>query len=178
MAHEANINVPKRGKEVDASRFAQPAQEIIEMPPLDAALEHGENIIEVDEEALQKEYAEKLAFNEEPITILINPSNEKFPAPCIDCWVNGRGAEVWMNGRWTVTGAIPVGMEVITKRKYAELIMRAKRENAQTRHEDANVEKPRNFLDRNVARAHAVNVIEDRNPKGTAWLSNVMRGRY
>lgn len=128
------------------------------------------------EDALQADYLAQLAFNEEPITIVVNTLQEKNPPSVVDCWVNGRGAEVWLNGGWVVMNCIPVDIEVTTKRKYVEVLLGSKVTRVTTEHEDATVEKPRNFA-RKVTSANVnINILEDKNPKGLEWLRR-MRAR-
>ena len=55
-----------------------------------------------DATTLEKDYADQLKMAEDPVTIIIHPSQEKNPPQVVDCWVNGRGAEVFVNGKWTV----------------------------------------------------------------------------
>lgn len=72
-----------------------------------------------------------LAFMEEPVQIVIQKSQEKFAANVVDCWVNGRGAEQFVNGKWMVCGWLPVNTPVVTKRKFVEVLARAKADSIQ-----------------------------------------------
>lgn len=139
------------------------------------SLEH-ENII-VSEGSLQSDFAMQLAFNEEPVEILIQPGNERFPAKVADCWVNGRGAEVFLRGKWESLGYLPVGMPVITKRKYVECLANSKVDNIQTDHGDMNDKDPQNLVVVNTSAKTNFTVISDKNPLGREWLSRLMRQR-
>jgi hypothetical protein len=46
----------------------------------------------------------------------------------VDCWVNGKGAEVWdeRTRKWMEFNFLPVGLPIITKRKYVEVLARSK----------------------------------------------------
>ncbi len=77
-------------------------------------------------------YFKQVSFGEEPVKIYISPSNEKNAPKIVDCWNNGKGAEQLIDDKWVVKGWLPVGVVVITKRKYAEILARAKRDTVTT----------------------------------------------
>lgn len=137
-----------------------------------------EQIIVADATTLEKEYSAQLAMSEEPITIIIHPSREKNPPQVVDCWVNGRGAEVFVGGRWQVFNCLPVNIQVTTKRKYVEVLLRAKPDTIETLVEDQEAERPSNRISRATSSAVTLSVLEDRNPKGAEWLRQVMRSNY
>lgn len=134
-------------------------------------------IIETMETPLEKEYAEALRFAEEPVTIYIHPSGDKNPPLVVDCWVNGRGAEVFVNGEWHVFNCLPVGKQVTTRRKYVEVLARSKIETINTQHEDATVERPKNILQRSMSSRCTFQIIGDDNPKGREWIRRLMADR-
>lgn len=115
-----------------------------------------------------------LAFMEEPVSIMIQKANEKHAPIVVDCWVNGRGAEVFQNGQWLVLGYLPVGREIITRRKYVEVLARSKVDNVTT---DV-IQSPdseQNLVNVGTSSKAPFSVIEDRNPLGREWLSRLMR---
>ncbi len=122
--------------------------------------------IEVDEA-----YLAELAFYEEPVTIVINPSNHKNAASIFENWSNGTRAEMFINGRWVQVGDLPVGKRITIKRKIVEHIIRARVESVQTDHEDATVASPRNRIVRTPSQVHSFSIVEDKNPRGADWLS-------
>lgn len=134
-----------------------------------------EQIIQTLEAPLVDDYAQALAFNEEPLTIMVQARQEKNPANVIDCWVGGKGAEVFMNGKWTSMNCLPVNMPVVTKRKYVEVLLRSKVDTISTVHEDANVERPSNQLVRVTTSNCVLSIMSDKNPKGGEWLRQMMR---
>ena len=162
----------KKERHSESIAIEQPAPLV--MPELDQALEHERQIIEPNEEVLQKQYADALAFNREPITIGIEPCAEENPPLFIDCWVNGKGCEIFQNGQWLALGAFPVGVEIVTRRMYVEVLARAKRMTVRTLIHNPTAEKPKNRIHRSVSQRAAFTVIEDRNPKGAAWLRSVV----
>ena len=88
-----------------------------------------EPIIIKAEKGTSKSYLDELAFMEEPVTIRLEPSAEKNAPAWFPASVNGEGAEVLQpDGRWLhmAEGYLPVGRRVTTKRKYVEVLLRAK----------------------------------------------------
>src|SRR4051812_48246014 len=83
--------------------------------------------IVVADKPITNDYADALAFFEEPVTIIINPSTEKNAARHVPVWVNGKGCEVWNNqiNGWFEMAYIPVGQPLTIKRKYLEVLVRA-----------------------------------------------------
>lgn len=133
-----------------------------------------ENIV-IASAPLTTDYSRNLAFLEEPVTIRIEKSSEKHAPLVVDCWINGRGAEVFLNGQWLVLGYLPVGREIITKRKYLEVLARSKVDNIQTVVGTKNEEKPNNAIDISTSSKAAFSVLEDKNPLGREWLGRLMR---
>lgn len=124
---------------------------------------------------LGKGYAADLAFGEDPVTIRIERSSEKHAAPMIDCWVNGKGAEVLTSRGWIELGYLLVGVPLTTKRKYVEVLARAKHDTINTKVEDATVENPKNEIERYSSSRAPFSVIKDENPRGAEWLTNLVR---
>lgn len=137
---------------------------------------HGEGLPNVSGDNDAKLMAD-LNFMEEPVTILINEnSGSDFPETHVPVQVNGRGAEVWMNGGWVAIGWMPIGVEVTTKRKYVEVLARSKSDSIQTKHEDATVERPQNKVVRRPRQNYPMSIIEDNNPRGREWMTRIMAG--
>lgn len=134
-----------------------------------------DEVVVAPPDILKKDYAEAIAFAEEPVTIRIERSSEKFAPHVIDCWCNGKGAEIVINRRWVETHAIPVGIPVTTKRKYVEILARSKIETVQTEVRDRDSENPKNLINRFASSRAPFSVIRDDNPKGVEWLTNLIR---
>lgn len=124
--------------------------------------------------SLDMEYQELLKFNEQPITVTIHSGGampgEKFPPKFVPVWCNGKGAEVFMNGRWVEVEALPVGIPVTVKRKYVEILVRSKHTSVNTRHEGTEAEQPRNLVERNTTAFIPISVNKDTDPRGGEWL--------
>lgn len=146
----------------------------IDQKPTIVDREDTDSEIVIAPEVLNRDYQEALKFMEDPITIVVTRSSEKYAPHVIDCWVNGKGAEVLMNGKWVETRAIPVGMPVTTKRKYAEVLLRSKTDTVNTKvhkREDSEV----NEVERYTSARAPLQVLKDANPKGTAWMMDMAR---
>lgn len=145
---------------------------------LDAQLVRGESLVdEVGDIAKNKAFIEAMAFNEEPMTIRIEEnSRSDFPETHVAVAVQGKGAEIFTNGQWLEVGWLPIGVPLVTKRKYVEVLARSKSDSIKTRHDDANVERPRNSIERRSSSNYPLSIIEDRNPKGHEWLSRILMG--
>lgn len=143
---------------------------------LDEALEHDSEKEIIPEKQLIAERMEALAFNEEPIMIRIEPSSEKNAPKCVDCWVNGKGAEVFdtHDKRWYAYGALPVGRAIITRRKYVEVLARSKRDEVTTEIIGKDKDRPENIVHRETSQRATFSVIDDRNPKGVEWLRRLI----
>lgn len=152
--------------------------EVGQRPDIDlnaAELQHDNVIEPVSAEVLNKEYMEALAFDREPIEILIARSPEKHAALTIPCWVNGKGAEVLTNGKWVEFGWLPTGIPVVTRRMYAEVVARSKVTTIRTADPDADIrEREQNLIQRDTNARNGMTLIQDSNPKGHEWLRRCM----
>ena len=133
----------------------------------------SESIVALDGAGAGAEYCEELAFMEEPVTVRFQKGSEKFAPNVIDCWTNGRGAEQFVNGKWMVCGWLPVNHPVITKRKYLEVLARAKHDSIQTevtKYEDREDNKAVIFS----SGKYPFSVIQDNSPRGHEWLTRIL----
>lgn len=133
-----------------------------------------DNLVETVGTVVPDGYLGQLAFNEEPVKIVINAQGEN-PENAVLVQVNGKGAEIYMNGGWVSVGYIPCDIEVTTKRKYLEVLARAKKETVTTKFgQNLNDGESFNVLQRRNALQHNFTVIEDQNPIGRAWLQSII----
>lgn len=121
--------------------------------------------IEVDQD-----YLAELAFYEEPVTIIINPSTHKNAASIFENWSNGQGAEMLVNGKWLIIKDLPVGKPITIKRKVVEQIIRARVMGVQTIHEEPPVSSPRNEIIRTSSQVHSFSILRDESPRSQEWL--------
>jgi len=123
----------------------------------------------------KSDYLDELTFNEEPVTIRLEPSAEKFASKWVPCWVNGKGAEVLVNGKWVEFGYLPVSQMLTTKRKYVEVLLRSKRDSVNTNVIERDNEDPQNIIERSTTSTALFSIIEDRNPRGAEWATELRR---
>lgn len=155
-----------------------------EMPAIDLDASHDvdrERIVVADSTALHSQYQGAIAFAEEPMDILINPpASERNPPQWVECWVNGRGAEIFINGQWVACGYLPVNRPLTVKRKYVEVLIRAKQTTYQTAHvaaEDAKSTHVENHALPQTNLRNQISVLLDANPAGREWLQRLVRER-
>ncbi len=137
--------------------------------------EHESDVIQPVDTPITNDYVAALAFNEQPVTIRIERSSEKFAPMWVDCWVQGKGAEVYQDGRWLTLNALPVGEAVTTRRKYVEVLARAKPDSVQTNVIERDNEDPQNMLQRFTSVKHPFSVIRDADPRGADWLTRILQ---
>lgn len=121
------------------------------------------------------DYADALAFMEEEVSVRLEPSSDKNAAGAFPVWCNGRMAEVLHNGVWMELGYLPVGRVLVVKRKVLEIIIRAKTDTIHTKVREMESERPNNTIERYTSPVHSFSIIEDRNPRGAAWVSEIRR---
>lgn len=137
--------------------------------------ERSSTIVHPETPLIDKDY-EKLAFAEEPVTILIHRSGEKFSPNCTDfVSVNGRPAEVLFSNGWVPVGYLPRGRSITVKRKVVEVIARSKQDHVKTVVIERDNEDPRNYVERATLSTTPFQMLEDKNPLGIEWLSQLLR---
>ena len=142
---------------------------------LDKPVVHGESLANVSGDVnFASDYLAKLAFNEEPVTIIIEENQRSdLPEPFVPSYVQGKGAEIFTNGQWLEVGWLPIGREIIVKRKYIENLVFSKSDSIRTIHDDATVERPRNSVTRRTSANYPITILEDRNPLGREWIAKI-----
>lgn len=156
--HTADVKIEQKAPIIDTKKYA----------------EEGDVVI-VDSSIANKDWLDEIAFGEEPVTIRIEPSSERNAATAHPVWVNGKGAEVFQNNRWDEITYLPTGRALITKRKYVAVLASAKFDRITTEVEEATVERPRNEIKRFTSSNASFSVLEDKNPKGRDWLTELIR---
>jgi hypothetical protein len=134
-----------------------------------------EGDIVLTEDVLKKDYADALAFMEEPVTVRLEPSSDKNAATAFPIWVNGRRAEVFQHGAWCEIGYLPVGVPLIIKRKVLEVIVRTKVDTVHTEVREMDSERPNNVIGRFTSPVHSFSILSDSNPRGPAWVAELRR---
>lgn len=135
-------------------------------PILDTQARDREVIVTTEAD-LTDDYAKELAFNEEPVTILLHRGREKHAPTMYDFSIEGK--TIW----------IRVDTPTTIRRKYLEVIARSQPFEVET-DVDMNEGKGENAPVLNNIRRHQSSrypftVVKDDNPRGPAWLARVMR---
>lgn len=140
-------------------------------------VKHGEgNILLLNGIEVTEDYLAELAFNEEPVDIILVPSQQKNAASIFESWNNGKGAEVLVNGQWIAIQDLPVDERITVKRKTLEQVVRARVTNVNTAWERPyQSDMPRNDIRRSTTPVHSFTVLKDANPRGADWLESIMR---
>lgn len=165
----------KRKSELDTRETRIPQKPVLQMPGIDQAIERESPIVQV-ETPLLRDDLDKLAFAEEPVTILIHRSGEKFAPRSTDyIGVNGKGAEMLFKNGWVPIGYLPRGQSITTKRKYVEVLAKSKMDHVTTTVIERDNEDPQNLVERATVQLTTFSVIHDANPKGAEWLAQLLR---
>ena len=125
------------------------------------------------------DYAEALAFEEDPVTIRIEPGHEENAPEHHLVQVNGKGAEVLINGQWLAFGYLPVGQQIVVKRKYLGVMLRSKRTRITHWQDEVGPSATNmNIAKRDTMGTMAVSIIHDPSPKAHAWMTELRRRNY
>ena len=123
-----------------------------------------EEILIAEAGSLAGDYAAELAFNEEPVTILLHRGRERNAPTHEMVGVNGR--IMW----------IPVDTPTRIPRKFVESLARAQPMNVNTDSgESPGDDLTFNHVKRSLSSLASFSVLEDKNPRGREWLTRVMR---
>ncbi len=140
-------------------------QQVGQSAALEISLEGDAEIsrpsLEVIEGPSAGDKAARLAFLEEPVTIIVSESTDPNAEDPISVGINGR--QVFIRR----------GEPVIVKRKYVEKLARAKRESFSQNLQNTDPQRY-NRLNMHTALIYPFTVIEDRNPAGHAWLRKIL----
>lgn len=104
------------------------------------------------------------AFMHEPVTIMIHESTDENDVDLVQVWVNG------------IPSFFQRGQPTIAKRYVVERLARAKR-TSYTQTIDERLGESMNNLKPRHALKYPFSVIEDKNPKGAAWLRQILAER-
>ncbi len=123
--------------------------------------EIGQHEIEVVDRVAPADAMALEAFMNEPVTIMVHESTEEDEPDLVLVGVNG------------VTQYLKRGDAQTVKRKYVEVLARAKLTDYK-QNLDPQLGELMNRLKQRHALKYPFSVIEDRNPKGGAWLKSIL----
>jgi hypothetical protein len=149
MARRAVDNPVSTGAgELSPEHFPAPQRPAIDMAdalvqPLEPIITETEGMSVMSEDEAKRQYMAQLAFNEQPVTVVIPRGNERNAPSWVPCSVNGVGPEVWneKTKQWirfqsapnAGSGWLPVNRVITVKRKYLEVLARSRRDEVRTR---------------------------------------------
>ena len=146
-----------------------------QMPPITDTAAYSGDIVLGEKIGGDTAYLDELAFMAEPVVIRLEPSSDANAATSFPVWVNGKRAEVFQNGRWDEIGYLPVGRVLTVRRSALEVIIRAKVDTVMTKVLDEQSERPNNVVQRFTSPVHSFSILDDHNPRGPAWVSELRR---
>jgi len=118
-------------------------------------------LIEPVERPVKKDHADRLAFNEEKIEVMVHESTDKNAEAVVEVFVNG------------IPQRFVRGQTQAVKRKFVEALARAKRTAySQEKVMDNGIESYRNVP--HTALGYPFSVVRDPNPRGADWLKSVL----
>jgi hypothetical protein len=165
---------------LDSNQVKIEQQKPIDLDKIDPRDRDGEIAI-ADQSMLDDDYAAKLAFYDEPVTIRIQPSTDKNAAQFVPVWVNGRPPMIRLDdGRWfqMQDGYLPTNQELTVKRSVVEVLARAKITNIQHDADPRREDHRNNMIVPTTIMAHSFSVLRDDNPRGAAWLAEQIRRNF
>ena len=121
--------------------------------------------IEIVDRVLTADKAETEMFMAEKIMVIVQDSSDDNDHEIVETWVNGR-VQRFMRGQ-----------AQLVKRCYVEALARAKRTTFKQTLDERAGEQSFNQRRPHHSLAYPFTVLEDRNPKGQAWLRSVLAQR-
>lgn len=149
----------------DRDQFSEVPKQTLEMPiegDLSRMRRPDQRVEGVDIDVIaHMDHAQQLAFLEEYVVINIHESSEKGAENPVPLWINGRGV------------AIVRGEDMAVRRKYVEMLLRAKPEGIETRITRDGNGNVKNHIDKTRSLKYPFSIVLDRNPRGPAWARKI-----
>lgn len=146
-----------RGRQIDACAEYLGAEDVRTVGEIG-----GHAGIDVVDKPMPAEAFEMEAFMNDMVTIVVNPSNDPDEPMLVQVAVNG------------VNQFIPRGEAIAVKRKYVEVLARAKRTDFAQNLDERLGEQGFNQVRTMHSLRYPFSMISDPNPKGSAWLLGVL----
>lgn len=118
--------------------------------------------IDVVDKPMPRDAIDAEAFMQEPVTIIVNPSQDPDDPMLVQVAVNG------------INQFMPRGEPITVKRKFVEVLARAKRTDFAQQLDERLGEAKFNLLRTMHSLKYPFSVLEDHNPRGRAWLTGVL----
>lgn len=117
--------------------------------------------VEVVDRPVSKEKLDMLAFMEEPVTVMVHQDTNPLADPLPTVWNGG------------VRQSFPRGKNHTVKRKFVEVLARLKKTSYTQRKEKGENDVETYINIPHTALLYPFNVVEDKNPRGRAWLQAI-----
>lgn len=118
-------------------------------------------IVVVPGAGLDNSYAAQLAFMEEQMEVMVHESSDQNAEPIVQVSCNG------------INQFFPRGVPVTCRRKFVEILARAKIMSIKTETINTNTDVI-NRLNKTTALRYPFSIVSDPNPKGPSWLKSVL----
>ena len=158
-----------------AREFHTDDVKIDQRPPVPMGEEPPAFIVHPGSAAQSKELLEELQFMQDPVTIRLEPMHGINAPRHVPAWTNGHGADVLMNGRWVSMTYLPVGQILTVRRHTVERFARAKQDDIKVNYGLRGTLEPINDISRVTSSTCPFSVINDPNPRGPQWLSDILQ---
>lgn len=119
-----------------------------------------EDVVLATEAELNMAYAEALRFNEEPVTIRIHEDQSEHPIDPVPLSVNGK--QIFLKR----------GVDYTIPRKFVECLMNPLA-HIKTKQKKNNLGEDETEIESTKAYQFPFSIVEDQNPKGRAWLTQL-----
>lgn len=151
------------------SDFDIPVDDIFSLPKPDV----------ITPEQATKMQLDGLLFAEQPVRFYINPPSEEFGAMFVPCWNQGKGGEVYdlELKQWREVTTIPRGVDVISRVKYLEIILRSKITDVRHVGKQNNKSEPVNSWGYTSRHNFPVQLVGKHKPEIMAWFEAMSRTR-
>lgn len=151
--------MPRMKTEID-SRDTPEAVSTIELPMEGSVTRETLMDTSVTDVRRDKNYLDALAFMEEPVKVMVHESTDENAQLIVDLYCNG------------IPQRLVRGMEHVVKRKFIQVLC-AKTTNVRT---ITGIENGQvvNMLSQHTGLRYPFSIIEDRNPRGAAWLREAL----
>lgn len=136
------------------------------------------DIVTADPSLMTKEFEDELAFMSDWLVIRLEPSGAENAPDTFPVWVNGRGAEVLIEGRPVICTHLPVGPELTVRRSVVEVIARSKTMRVNTDHTGEPFRQLANTTHRHTSQTQPFSIVQDPSPRGRAWASEMIRRKW
>lgn len=152
-------------KEIDSRNEVVAQQKSVNIPTTGSLenLLRPDHEVEIYRDGNIDDYAQELAFGEEIVDVVVHESTDKNAEPIVDVYCNGTPQRFIR------------GMQQKVKRKFVGILAQARQTSISTKVSAMGENgEPVNRIDKHSAVRYPFSVVYDANPRGAAWLRNLL----